>query len=56
VISRRVCTQVGSTASVVFDYREGFLFCETAVDMEIAKEGVEVARKININITVLCDH
>jgi hypothetical protein len=38
VISRCVCTQVGSTASVIFDYREGFLFCEIAVDIEIAKE------------------
>jgi hypothetical protein len=55
VISRRVCTQVGSTASVIFDYREGFLFCEIAVDIEIAKEGVEVAWKINIDI-VLCGH
>jgi hypothetical protein len=41
---------------LLFDYREGFLFCEIAVDIEITKEGVEVARKLNINSIVLYNH
>lgn len=44
----RVCILVGSTATVVFDSRTSLLFCEIAVEIEIAKKVVGVARKTDI--------
>lgn len=47
--------RVGSMAIVIFNYRADFLFFEKGID--IAKDRVEVARRINIDIdsTILCN-
>jgi hypothetical protein len=56
LITSRVCILVGRTAIVIFDYRASFLFYEIAVEIEIAKKRVEVARNINVDSIVLCNH
>jgi hypothetical protein len=45
---------VGSMATVAFNHRADFLFFEKGIN--IAKDGleVEIARRINIDNTVLC--
>jgi hypothetical protein len=50
---RRIRLRVGSLAIVAFNHRADFLFFEKGID--IAKDRVEVAQRINIDSAVLCN-
>lgn len=51
--------QVGSITIAIFDHRADFLFFEKSIfeeSIDVAKDGVEVARGIDIDSIILCNY